>query len=276
MFLAEELYISLLDEQEIKRKIEMFGSLDLSLESEERIKSAIFDIISVEYDGKKGCVFRSYLVTLPEKTRLYRVRKNLAFLKNPCEQDFWENETAPINRFNKAGERVLYVSENIGTPLEETGVRQNEYFVLIEYSNIQSLSLSPSEVGNRYGNENSDNEALKLLNGFISKLARLYVGSNERHLYRTTNALADIINSLPTNEEETRDGMLYVSAHTGKMSNLVIKSSSLRKLSIKSIWIAKIDESSRIGFSSNIYIDNGIVRFGEFQRSSVEHLPLLT
>lgn len=275
MFLNDTPYISLIDEQEIKRKIGVFDSLDLSLESEERIKGVIYDIFCVEYKGRKGYALNSYLVSILANERLYRVRKDTSFLNNPQVQDFWDNPFAPQNRFNRAGERVLYVSTNIGTALKETEVEQNEVFVLVEYSIDQPLEVSPTEVRNRYGDDNSKNEALTLLNDFIIRLAKIKVGFGEKYLYKTTNALADIINSFPPNEENARDGMYYVSAYTSLMSNLVIKSSSLRKLSIKNIWLAKINESSRIGFGSNIHIENGLVRICEFQRTSIAHLPML-
>lgn len=275
MFLEEADYISLLDAREIRRKIEAYNLLDISLTSEEKIRSAILDIFCVTFNEKPNLVFYSYTLDWPANELFYRVRKDIDFLKKPCEEDFWDNPKAPRNRFNKEGERVLYTSVNIGTALEETGVKQNQDFVLIEYSNNQTLTLSPSEVINRYGDENKNDEALNLLNEFICRITKIPVGDNVRYLYKATNTVGDILNLLPRNEEEVRDGMLYISTHTEIMSNLAIKHSAIRKLIIKNIWIARMNEFGDIGFASNIFIENGIVRLEKFQKSSVAHLPML-
>ena len=80
-------------------------------------------------------------MTRPSYEHIYRIRKADSFPKDrdPCERDFWAHPDAPQNRFNWEGEKVLYVSTDIKTTLLETGVRQREPFVLIQYTNTDPV-----------------------------------------------------------------------------------------------------------------------------------------
>jgi hypothetical protein len=272
MQIDNEKYETLLNTEEIQRKIKTFESLDLSLASKEQVRSAFLDIFCVEYEGKKVLVFESYLMTRPSYENIYRVRKVDSFPKDraPCERDFWAHPDAPQNRFNWEGEKVLYVSTDIKTTLLETGVRQREPFVLIQYTNTLPLFLCPSEVKNKDGYGNNSSDKLGLLKNFCSDLARTNVGEKERYKYKATRALVDLLYLLPDNLEETADGILYVSRHTGEMENIVIKGERLNKLAINNAWVASIDENNSFEFYEQIFIESGTIRFGSVSLSSIE------
>lgn len=274
MVIEEEQYVSLLNAENIRRKIEEFERLDLSLESEERIKSAILDIFCVERLGKRFINFSTYLVSFLPNKRFYRVRKADSFSKERplCESDFWGNPNAPQNRFNREGECSLYVSSKIETALKETKIGQKEFFVLIEYSNALTLELCPSTVNNRYGDETISNEALRLLNNFINNLASISICEQERYKYKATRALADVINMFPENIETTRDGMLYVSAHTGEMENIVLKGDHTSKLKFNNAWLGFLDDDGSAYFNKQIFLDERGIRIRNVQKSSLKHI----
>ena len=278
MVIEEEQYTSLLNAEDIRRKTKEFESLDLSLESEERIKSAILDIFCVERLGKRVINLSTYLVSFLPNECFYRVRKADSFSKERslCESDFWGNPSAPQNRFNREGEHSLYVSSKIETALLETKVGQKEFFVLIEYSNILPLELSPSTVSNRYGDESISNEALRLLNNFINNLASISICDQERYKYKATRALSDVINMFPENIETIRDGMLYVSAHTGEMENIVIKGDHTSKLKFNNAWLGFLDDDGAAYFNKQIFIDERGIRIGNVQKDSLEHVGRIT
>lgn len=265
-------YISALNAEEIRNKIAFFSSLDLSVESDEKIMSAILDIFCVELSGKKHLQTCVYLLKLSENEHFYRVRKLNDFREEVCLADFWGNPSAPQNRFNRTGEKVLYVSKKIETALLEMHVAKNESFVLIQYSNMQPLELSPSEVRNKYGDENVDDESLSLLNEFINNLASSFVGTDERYKYNATCALADVINMFPEDLEEIRDGMLYISSHTGKMENVVIKGDHLNKLILNNAWVASIDDDGKLVLFGQFFIENDRIRYGNVSLKSIEYI----
>ncbi|MEN6595766.1 MAG: RES family NAD+ phosphorylase [Clostridiaceae bacterium] len=276
MFFDESQYIALLNYDEIIRKIAKFEKLDLSTEPEEVIRQAISDIFSVSFEGKQRYMFNSYLLSHSEGEYLYRIRKDVSFILTICIQDLWDNPNAPQNRFNRAGERVLYVSRDARTAMYETQIGVGECFVLIEYSIIQPLEISASEVKNRYGDEDITPKTLALINDFIMRQAKIKVDAVEKFKYKATNALADIINSFPPNVEIIRDGMQFVSTHTRGMDNLVIKGDRIHKLVLKNAWVARMCDNGEIGFYRQIFIENGNIRLGNIIKSSIEHIGKIT
>jgi len=274
MDLDDRNYLQLLDAEEVRRKIEAFELLDFSVESEERIKSAILDIFCVEKKGKYFFTLSVYLISYLPNECLYRVRKADSFSKGRpmCESDFWGNPSAPQNRFNREGETTLYVSRKVSTAIQETKVAKNDCFILVEYSNISPLELCPTEISNRYGDDAIDNEALSLLNNFINNLARVRISEGEQHKYKATRALADVINMLPEKIEATRDGMIYISAYTGEMENIVLKSTAISKLKINNIWLACLNDDGAVIFLKQIFIEQGNVRIDNVQPTSLRHI----
>ncbi|HAX39495.1 MAG TPA: hypothetical protein DCY10_01220 [Clostridiales bacterium] len=273
MMIDELKYEALLNTEEIRRRIEKFESLDLSFTSSEQILSAILDIFSVEDEGKKTFIFEYVLTTMSNHERFYRVRKLDSFPQNraPCEADFWNHPEAPINRFNRAGEKVLYASKDVETPLQELRVGKSEPFILIEYINTLPLILCPSEISNRYSDKKPISEALGMLNNFITSLARINVGENERYKYKATRALADLLYMLTDSLEETLDGIFYVSVHTGEMKNIAIKGKKLNKLMINNMWVASRNELNTINLYKQIFIESGTIRCEKVSLSSIEH-----
>lgn len=269
MLSEKDEYISLLNIEEIRKRIQEFEALDLAVTSEEEIFSTLLRIFIVNRNGKDFFQFSPLIFTVPKNTRFYRIRKDIEFLLHARREDFWDNQDAPQNRFNKPRERVLYVSTRILTAISETGIMYDDYFVLIEYLTIQPLEISASVVNNRYGDENHDHETIRLMNDFMINLAKMNISSSEKFKYKATNALANIVNCFPLDEENNRAGMQYVSAHTGKMENLVIKGDHLNKLAIKNAWLVRKGLGHQADFYRQIILDEDTFRLIIPQTSSM-------
>ena len=83
-------------------------------------------------------------IMVDEGTTFFRVRKADSFCGDPYEFSQWEPtpmQYSKLNRFNEAGESVLYVASQPDFLEREVGIRPGENYYLAEYTCVRSFHV---------------------------------------------------------------------------------------------------------------------------------------
>lgn len=234
-----------IDLKKIKTEMKEFFLMDLKKYNEDEIKQLIMNIINPE----KG-VFANFkaIKKIEKGLKLYRIRKlteNEDF-KIKEKSELWnppEEMVKKYGRLNILNESVLYTSLNPETCLQETEIKVNDCFLLLEYRtlyetnfiNIFTIEEIEREVEYFPLLSNECKEKLQLINTFIIKCFQMnnYIVSN-------------IIKSIFYTDEKC-DGWIYSSIKNSDSKNIVLlpEIAKENKLKIEKITVfKKIDEET--------------------------------
>jgi hypothetical protein len=202
MTIFTEEYLDAIDIILTRQKICDFNNLDFFSTSPYLIQEKLIDIFCVStVDGRKGINYPYIETTIPKGERFYRVWSGYDFYKALVKKEFkdsdmWNNPDAPMNRFNKDGEQVLYLC--LGSPetaLYETNVKEGDVFTLFIYSAKEDIKLAETYISNRWsvGVLNiKRQEKADLLNGFLLNELCRRIDSSNNYFYKLTNSVKHI------------------------------------------------------------------------------------
>lgn len=230
--------------QELKNKIEEFFLMDLKKESKEKIKQIIKSIINPE----KGILVNfQFIVRMEKEKKLYRARNLYGDENFKIEEKYelWnppEEFVKKYERLNLPNESVLYTSLDFKTCLDETEIKINDYFLLIEYKtlyeinliNIPTIKELEKEI-ETFPLENNSREKLKLIFNFIIRCFQM-------NNYTVSNIIKDMFYY-----DKNCDGWIYSSVKNSSSKNIVLlpEVAKENKLRIEKITMfKKIDEET--------------------------------
>ena len=210
-----------LDTIELLDRIKQWHNVDLRVISSSDITKKLFNIIS------------AYVVSSSSISdqKLYRVRplKEDQVFHNISE--IWCPPTefiTKISRVNDIGDPMLYCALDTDTPLHECGVKEGEWFGMIEYSINHAEAVNVSNVIGQEdypGLTDRGRINLGIINQFIRTEFTKPVGLGTEYLYRASLKLCRDLFDVPN-----CDGFLYPSvASFTKGYNLAVKPEAAKK-----------------------------------------------
>lgn len=150
----------------------------------------------------------TYNVIYPKGTIFNRIRpfkeqKEMLEQMN-FVQDAWNcpaNLVTTYGRLHRPNESLLYVSPNAITAIEETKIKYNQPFALIQYEATEDIKANCMGIFNvqEQQHELSSNQLVKLriINDFIKDEFTRDVGKGTEYLYRTSEFIAKHFFDLP-------------------------------------------------------------------------------
>lgn len=230
--------------QELKNKIEEFFSMDLKKESKDKIKQIIKSIINPE----KGMLVNfKFIAKMEKEKKLYRTQNLYGDENYKIEKKsvLWNPPKEIVNKYgrlNLPNESVLYTSLDFETCLEETEIKINDYFLLIEYKTLYEINLinipTTKELEKEieaFPLENNSREKLKVIFNFIIRCFQM-------NNYTVSNIIKDMFYY-----DKNYDGWIYSSVKNSNSKNIVLlpEVAKENKLRIEKITMfKKIDEET--------------------------------
>lgn len=195
-------------------------------------KTAFLDIVD-NFELKKGSKF-------------FRIRKikqgqSGTYEELKIESDIWappEKYVTKYQRINEPNQSILYVTNNQVLTLQETGIKEGEKFVFIEYEALTSLSFRCVTIKTDASKINFDKEEIKKLNlidDFYRKLFSAKIeGNKEELIYKVSNIIARKI--LPLENEQV--GWCYRPVAGGIGFNFALEPKNIKdKLKVVEITV---------------------------------------
>ncbi|GIJ97842.1 hypothetical protein CAPN001_24110 [Capnocytophaga stomatis] len=144
--------LSKIELTEIERRIREFERLNFEELSVEKLFMEILKTILIDCDGISRAYLEPIISIVSQKTRFYRIRpldsQDLSISVEKVmryEQDAWNppiEKVTKIGRLNKINESLLYTClEDPSIAMEETKVKEGEYFCLVVYEAISEIKM---------------------------------------------------------------------------------------------------------------------------------------
>lgn len=259
-------YVSI---NKIKKKIKEFKKNNHTYKDVELL-DRIKDVLLFDVNGFGLSIFTSAAREYQISSQLFRIRK---FEQHTIsEKDLWEppNDKVDYGRFNKPKESFLYATiGDFETPKKEVGITNGDYYIIIYYNVIETLSLF--ELGFKNVNIPNTKETTKKKIELLNEFIRKSVLSRKSGAYRISSILSNDI----ANFQEF-DGWCYPSMHNNNAVNTCIKSSSKFKLKIKSIFLCQAcSDRDKYFYSMTIGTDSIIQCFSDWNEENSRAYEIL-
>lgn len=190
--------------KDLNNRIESFRKfVDLRSFSEERIKTELLKIFTIEYHGKPAQFFLSSHIETPDNQiyYYYRIREftekdyiGLSTKKFPSiqtKQDVWykpDSDVKNYGRLNRPGKSVLYVSSQSVNAVYEKECKIGDYFFILIYRS-KRRNMRISQIHNiPYIDELTEEENAKriIMHNFLFSEFTKYVSEGREYLYKTS------------------------------------------------------------------------------------------
>ena len=159
--------------------------------------------------------------------------------------------------------------EILRPPKKEVGITNGDYYIIIYYNVIETLSLF--ELGFKNVNIPNTKETTKKKIELLNEFIRKSVLSRKSGAYRISSILSNDI----ANFQEF-DGWCYPSMHNNNAVNTCIKSSSKFKLKIKSIFLCQAcSDRDKYFYSMTIGTDSIIQCFSDWNEENSRAYEIL-
>ena len=221
----------------VMKSIEKWRNLDLRKMTDSELDSELSEFLDS---------LVTYPVSILQKSffKLWRVRKFNYLFKDISE--CWEPppDKTPMGRCNAEGNPVLYISEELNTPLEELNVSFGEQFYAIKYKCLDHLNLKnivPEDLlsTDKEGQPIYDHESMlsyQILREFVRSEFLKPVGKGTEYLHRISASICRVWFN-----NNDFDGWLYPSVQSPLEKNMAIKpTSAKRKIKIIDLRIARL------------------------------------
>lgn len=221
----------------VMKSIENWRSLDLRKMSDSDLDSELSTFLSS---------LETYPISKLQKSffQLWRVRKFDYLFKDISE--CWEPppDKTPMGRCNAKGNPVLYVSEELSTPIEELNIGFGEQFYAIKYKcldhlnlkNIVPLELESTDKDGKPLYDQVSMLSYQILREFVRSEFLKPVGKGTEYLHRISASMCRVWFHNPDS-----DGWLYPSVQSPQEKNVAIKASSAKnKLDIVDLRIVRL------------------------------------